>query len=468
MLMKSKTRDNKLHSIKKIEFVVSAFSNYQRHKLLHNKENYELSSLHRGIINRMVDHVNTQFENIELSFLYNAFTERDISEVTKSLGRKTYADSGGLQMVTTKMGQKLTVEQIEKEKKEVYKNQAEFSDYGFSFDEIPAVKIDEGMFGIGGSVFVKDLCYDYGFKSRNNLIDQYDTFKQMKEENKSTSKIIPIIQGADTETTELYCDGLFKDLPKDFTKYCSGLAIGGVNTTNIYAPTVLINDVSKVKNPVVQKLFKERIHLLGVGSLSKFLGILILIENGLLNTDLLTIDSASSSKGIWFGSFKMFNNKGKIYTAKPGQTYGPMTEKIYRSIWNEYEYILTDLFTDYEDFMKYSEYNKENDIYEKNADRPIEDKMKTIVLTTAYALRDAQNVMECINRVVFKKEHFYNVISLRPDDKKLMCLLEDCKTQEEIDSWISLVQSRKVKDAKPIAENIDAVAKLKRKTLMDF
>jgi len=461
-LSNSKFR-NKPKSIKKIGFVVSAFTNYMRHKSIYNNTEID-TTLHRSIINKMIDKVDKSFEHLELEFLYNSFTERDLGEIMTTYNKPVYADSGGLQMVTTKMGTRLKPEQIEKEKKLVYENQAKFSTYGFSFDEIPAVKIDEGSFGIGGSVFVKDICFSCGSKARTNLIDQYDTFKRLK----SKSKIIPIIQGADTETTELYCDGLFDDLPKDFEKYCDGLAIGGVNTSNIYAPTVLIHDVSKVQTPLVKKLFAKRIHLLGVGALSKFLGILILIENDLLETEKLTIDSASSSKGIWFGGFKTFNSKGRLHVAKLGKTRNKTVNTVYKSIWDEFEDILIAMFDDFEDFMKYSEYGSSFDGYDANKDRPKEDQMKTIVLTTAYALKDVKNVMTCIDRVVFQKEHFYNVINLRPEDKKLMCLLEECKSPEQVDQWVELVTNRKTKDAKPIVENMESLPNAKKMTIEDF
>lgn len=450
-------------SIHKIGFVVSAFTNYMRHKSIYNADP-TLTAKHRKVINAMIKKVDDSFEQIDLEFLYNAFTERDLGEIMETYGPPVYADSGGLQMVTTKMGTRLKPEQIEKEKLSVYANQAKHSTYGFSFDEIPAVKIDEGAFGIGGSVFVKDLCFSYGSKAQVNLVDQYRTFK----DTKSKSKIIPIIQGADTETTELYCAGLFDSLPEDFENYCDGLAIGGVNTSNIYAPTVLINDVSKVQNPLVKSLFAKRIHLLGVGSLSKFLGILIMIENDLLKTEKLTIDSASSSKGIWFGGFKDFNAKGKLSVTKLGKTRNSVVDKVYKSIWNEFEDILLELFDDYEDFMKYSEFGSSRDGFDSNKDRPKEDQWKSIVLTTAYALKDAKNVMTCIDRVVFKKEHFYNVINLRPEDKKLMCLLENCKTHSQVDEWVELVTNRKVKDAKPIVDDMESLPTTKRISITDF
>ena len=52
---------------------------------------------------------NEYFNKNQCSLLFNAFTEKDLSEFVPSYGTKTYVDSGGLQIITVKK-QELTEE----------------------------------------------------------------------------------------------------------------------------------------------------------------------------------------------------------------------------------------------------------------------------------------------------------------------------------------------------------------------
>jgi len=427
----------------RIEYVASAFINYLRMKTIYQKEHHDTFW---PVIQNMIQRVEDEFKpNIGVSFLYNSFTEADIGPHTRDLGKTTYADSGGLQMVTTKAGF-AAKDRMDEEKTKVFYNQAKYADYGFSFDEIPAVKINEGAFGIGGSVIVKDLCEPYGRLAGKNLLEQYEIYK----ETGTKCKAIPIIQGADTETTDLYCQGLFSGLPEGFEKSMRGVALGGINTSNIFAPAILMHSTMKVKNKNLQKLFKQGIHLLGVGSLSKILGILLMAENNLLDIDVLTIDSASISKSYHYGSIRMIEPNGRMKTYKTGKAFSKDVDKIYRSIYSYFKDDLKDIFPTYEDYMKNGIYDKDF-MSKTNKERTEFEKCMWYTHIIAYALFDLRNIVKVINTVVYDKVPFDQVINLGPSDTRYMKHLEKCKTHEQLDAWIEQIQSSGL-DNKPVVE----------------
>lgn len=444
--------------MKKIEYVASAFINYLRLKIVHSEFKDEMWPVLQNMINRVE---NRYAPNMSVAFLYNSFTESDIGDKTRDLGKNTYADSGGLQMVTTKAGE-AKKHKMEEEKLKVYANQAEFADFGFTFDEIPAMVINEGAFGIGGSVIVKELCEPYGEKAGKNLLDQYNTF--VKTDTKC--KMIPIIQGADTETTDLYSQGLFKQMPEGFEDKCRGIALGGINTSNIFAPTFLMHSTMQVQNESLRKIMKQGIHLLGVGSLSKILGILILMENDLLDIDILTIDSASISKSYHYGSIRLIEPNGKMKTYNTGKQLTPTITKIYSQIWEFFKDDLTPLFDDYDDFMSKSIYDKEF-MSVPNKERDRRDRARWYIHICAYALFDLHNIMHTINEVVYNKVPFDKVISLRPNDSHIFKHLETCNTHEKLDAWVKQQQSSGL-DNKPVVDTVAEVERMTKPTVDDW
>lgn len=430
----------------KIEYVASAFVNYLRMKSIHGKEEDNIYKDCWPVIQSMIDRVEKEFApNISVAFLYNSFTESDIGHITKDLGKNTYADSGGLQMVTTKAGFAAR-NRMDEEKTKVFYNQAKYADFGFSFDEIPVVKIDEGAFGIGGSVVVKELCEPMGRLAGKNLLEQYQIFEQTG----TNCKIIPIIQGADAETTDLYCQGLFSTLPDGFEEKMRGVALGGINTSNIFAPAILMHSTMKVENDNLKTLLKQGIHLLGVGSLSKILGILLMAENNLLDIDVLTIDSATVSKSYHYGNIRMIEPAGNMRTYKTGKTINQDVDKIYRSIWAYFSEDLKPLYKDYEEFMSYSIYDEEF-MKTPNKERSARTKALWYTQIIGYALFDLRNIIEMIDKVVYKGVPFEEIINLGPADARMMKHLENCTTHKMLDNWVEQIQSSGL-DNKPVVE----------------
>lgn len=434
-----------------VQYIASAFINYLRMKKIWAEHKEEFWP----VITNMIDRVEREFApDMSVGFLYNSFTEADIGDHTSSLGKECYADSGGLQMVTTKAGL-AKKDVMDEEKTKVFYNQAKWADYGFSFDEIPVVKIDEGAFGIGGSVVVKDLCEPMGHLAGKNLIEQFNIF----EETGTDCKIIPIIQGADTETTNLYCQGLFSGMPDGFEDKCRGVALGGINTSNIFAPIILMHSTIRVQNESLQKIMKQGIHLLGVGSLSKILGILLMAENDLLEIDTLTIDSASISKSWHYGSIRMVNEDGSMKTYKTGKALTGDIHKIYSEIYNYFEDDLKEVYPTYADFMKNNIYDKEF-MKKTNKERTEHEKCMWYTTIIAYALYDMRNIMKIIHQVVFEKIPFDKIIKLSPSDARYMKHLESCKTHEQLDKWVEQLQSSGL-DQKPVVETEEDARRMK-------
>ena len=434
----------------KIEYVASAFINYGRLKHV-DREDEEDEMW--PVLQNMISRVQREFApDIEVGFLYNSFTEPDIGELTKSLGGDhTYADSGGLQMVTTEIGRKLG-DKIHAEKTKVFFNQAEVSDYGFSFDELPMKKISETAFGVGGSVFVRELCEPYGYLAGKNLLEQYNIYK----ETETKCKIIPIVQGADSSTTKAYCRGLFNSLPDDFVDSCRGIALGGINTANIYAPVTLMHSVMNVEDPTLKKLMKQGIHLLGVGSLSKIVGILLLAENDHLNIDVLTIDSASISKDYFYGSIKYFNESGILKSTLVGTKLNAEIVKIYKEIYAYFEEDLKPLYPTYEEYMKNNIYDKEFKSV-PNKERTPRERNLWYILIASYALYDLRNTVKAIHMMVFDKIPFDKIINLKPKDRFYMQHLEKCKTPEQVQEWINIVNSKSLNEKVIVDTEADAL-----------
>ena len=88
-------------------------------------------------------------------------------------------------------------------------------------------------------------------------------------------------------------------------------------------------------------------------------------ENGLLDIDTLTIDSASISKSWHYGSIRMID-KGTMKTYKTGKVLTGEIHKIYSEIYDYFEEDLKGTYPTYEDFMKCKEVDKEVKIEKLN------------------------------------------------------------------------------------------------------
>ena len=208
-----------------------------------------------------------------LTGLYNAYTEEIMARrATESPGINLpfteifpsgiYADSGGLQMVTLGKG---TVEKDDRLK--IYKTQAKFSDYAFSFDEIPAQFIDDKRY------YLPDLVESKAKESGYNLKEQMDFFDDVCTD----CKVVPIVQGWGVDDTDKFAEGLFKDLSKKQKDSLTVFATGFPNNS-IHGSPQRIFDLYQCKH--IPKNAKQHFHALGVTGFKRLIPMLQMIKQG--------------------------------------------------------------------------------------------------------------------------------------------------------------------------------------------
>lgn len=250
----------------KLEYVLSGLT-MAADAVYHKEE--DLKDYPEKYFNKIIDRISSI--GIDVSLLYNAYTEPKHGETM--LGRTTFhrmfADSGGLQMITTKRG--ITEELKDK----VYRHQAMYSQVAMSFDEIP-VLIDnnvntDGLNDTGGKRFVDYLVEPKARETASNLRRQLEVFDEMKSE----TKVMIISQGRDVGTRNRYLSTILSELRryaveagKDSEYYINkiyGVALSSVcGGTGGVQRLQMADDLLGLELP---KHIKKNVHLLGVGNI---------------------------------------------------------------------------------------------------------------------------------------------------------------------------------------------------------
>lgn len=272
--------------------------------------------------------INKTFRNMQgvnnhnFSLLTNAYTEKSlckqISNHDKFGAHRQYTDSGGLQIIT--QGLQNTPEI----RREIYKVQANFSDIGMCFDEIPL-----GFAGLAskrldrkGRWFDSSILEQKARETGKNVHDQINFFI---DEKVSTKPII-IIQGNCLDTYKKWCEYLLDEIPQEKWKYISGVALGSAAFGN--------GDLEEITKAFI---FKElpiyevtnHLHLLGIGSLSRLAPYIVASQNGLYRDDILiSYDSTTHSSAMFFGRYLGSDGKA-IYIPKH------FDEMVYVKLYNE-------------------------------------------------------------------------------------------------------------------------------------
>jgi hypothetical protein len=268
------------------------------------------------------------------SLLYNAWAESSYGEklsVLKPSIHNLHADSGGLQMVTLahKLPKGTNMNDL---REEVYHNQAEWSDVGMCFDEIPVITVPnmQDVFIDGKKVGQKDVGsgrndtrfryfdkknrHKYAQQTADNIARQIKVFKR----NKSSCKAFMICQGGDLETYLEWVDTILTTVPKEDHHRIGGVAMGGAALG-----TGPLEDIQKAffasQVPVRDENGKLHLHVLGVGSISRIIPYLIFLHNGLYGNVHISYDSTTHTRGVETG---MYYIRGKIKEGKcvPGRS----------------------------------------------------------------------------------------------------------------------------------------------------
>lgn len=254
----------------------------------------------------------------DISILFNAFGEKAFGErmqVYKNHIKNIHADSGGLQIIT--LGKTITPQL----KEDVYRVQANGSDIGMCFDEIP-VKLT-GLRSERNStkdrIFDKENFEDYARKTGQNIKRQIDIFK----EEGSECKPFLILQGNDIDTYLKWYEYVMDEIPKEDHTRVGGIALGAAALG-----TGPLEDVQRafIASQIPWHSDTMHLHILGVGSIRRLLPYLIFQQSGLYKNVEISYDSTSHSRAVETGAFYLDQNVIK---------YGRGYDDIYRILFEE-------------------------------------------------------------------------------------------------------------------------------------
>lgn len=274
-----------------LEYVASGMSYFR----------FNYAEAYVGDLNKYINRCLESLQDVgghKFSLLYNAHTEKHFGPMIQDNFRQSiydcYSDSGGLQIVT--LGHKITSEL----KKNVYENQAKFSDLAMSFDEIPVVAT------LGGRAEKKDMKNRFfdreNFEERAkatglNLLEQIRYF----EKKKSKARPMFICHGNDYDTFMQWADIALNQIPKSLHA-----RIGGIAPAGAAIGSGTMEDVKRAffVSQIPLTHATKHIHLLGVGSVQRLLPALIMMRNGVYESDVrLSYDSTSHTSGPHIGRY---------------------------------------------------------------------------------------------------------------------------------------------------------------------
>lgn len=231
----------------------------------------------------------------KFSALFNAYTEKKLGETIFNCFNKSlndiYADSGGLQVVTK--GNVVT----EEFKNDVYDVQSRFSTIGMSFDEIPVILTSNRstFHDTSSRYYDPDILIEKAELSGENLKKQIEFFL----DRKTVTKPMMILQGNDFESYQIWLDCIIKKVGLNNLKYIKGIASAAAALGQKQLEDVeRIFILKHLQFP--KELNKTHIHLLGVGSLSRFFPIRALMNN---YDYLISYDSTTHTSAINLGSY---------------------------------------------------------------------------------------------------------------------------------------------------------------------
>lgn len=267
----------------------------------------------RGAVVMTLEHMKARVEKltgipITISLLFNAFTEAKIGQYIIEMDQygfdRLYADSGGLQMVTT--NKKITPEL----KQEIYKTQ-KLADFGFCFDEIP-LGIKDGVdpetarhrSQTGSKLFRQDEFDRCIVSTAENIRDQCEAFEGSK------TKGFYILQGNSSEEMYRWFEGGTRILERDHYKQLQGLAPADTCIGNGELESVEMLAACHRLHNEFPDLVGDHIHFLGVGSPSRLLPVIFLSEGGYLDPGThVSFDSSTASMSLIMGNLVMPNGK---------------------------------------------------------------------------------------------------------------------------------------------------------------
>lgn len=298
----------------------------------------------RHVVDILKTSVKGSAKNVDpsVAVLFNAYTEKKFVEHLKDYSNfnmdKVYADSGGLQMVTT--GKEVTPAI----KDDIYGVQ-QYADYAMCFDDIPLesvslVRTRNERSNVGNKVFNQERLTETAKATGENIKRQIEYFQQ----NGADTKVIIIVQGNTADDMVHWYQTIQDMLTDDHFKNVGGIAVADTCMGNKELETIdmltAAHRIAKFCNPAARK----QIHLLGVGSIPRMAPVLYLRKSGFLSEyEKISYDSSSHTVCFNYGLMKL-NGTCKPLGAKRN---AKLEERLF-DIYNTFKPAFGDIDFDYQ------------------------------------------------------------------------------------------------------------------------
>ena len=372
-----------------------------------------------------------KFKNNKLIFsgLYNAFTEdkavdrlRTVIDYkgTNGLHEFSYADSGGLQIVTT--GAVIDDEM----RRKIYLHQAKNSNFAFSFDKIPSFRNPDKT-----RTYVEEWVVPYGKKSGHYLQEQIDIFKTLK----TKTKIIPIIHGYNHSQINTYTKTMLNEIKKSDLKTIGAIACGNAHGNGFGT----LDSFMALHSMDIPNSLKKHTHLLGASGIDRIAPVLTMVRNGLApDLDRLSFDSSYHTQSYTYGevqrSTQHFINDVKIH--RLGLIRNQYVEDRFTEMKEFWEDCDTFNFTDLEDIFKHSIYDRDgiNTPIKNLKQRSEADYLKNVNVVQMYILFNIFKYINLLEDFIADRISFIELFH-NPKLIKFYSGLENVTCIDEYNNW---------------------------------
>jgi hypothetical protein len=358
----------------------------------------EVVPVMRGAVDIVKKSVKASCKNTapSLAVLFNAYTEKKfvghMEDYSKFNMDNVYADSGGLQMVTT--GKAVTA-QI---KDDIYGVQT-FADYAMCFDDIPLesvslVRTRNERSNVGNKVFNQDRLTETAIATGENIKRQIEYF----QEKGAHTKVIIIVQGNTADDMVHWYRTIQDMLTDEHFANVGGIAVADTCMGNKELETIdmltAAHRIAKFCHPAA----KKQIHLLGVGSIPRMAPVLYLEKSGFLaDYEKVSYDSSSHTVCFNYGLMKL-NGTCKPLGAKRNFLLEERLYKIYETFAplhsKDYNWFADNVFFDKDGTWTFSNIAKRAG----EADTP--DMIRGAALANfTYSMYQVKNFIECLDVV---------------------------------------------------------------------
>lgn len=370
--------------------------------------------------------------NHKVSLLYNAYVEKRqgewMGEHYRPRVHTIHADSGGLQMVT--LGRTIT----EELKEDVYDSQSRNSDIAMCFDVIPVRTLDGARserLDLSNRRFDRTQLEGAARATGKNLRRQIDFF----DEKGSKAKPMLITQGNDYDSYMKWVEYIKEELTPYHISRIGGIAMGaaalGKGSLEDFKRAFYYTQL-----PI--ELESKHLHLLGVGSVYRFIPQMIFMQNGLYDGVELSYDSTTHTSGV---------TQGRYYMGESAYTFNRVFDRAYHEVHADivrnfpcYEY---DVDTFYECL------NISSRTYQAKHGN-IDPSLQTYVAFVSSAIK---NFIAHVDRIHTSKDEILKMA--RGIDATAFNALYSVKTTEDFNHWLDQVGP--YVDSEPVKEYVEPV-----------